>query len=224
MALSVTPPTEDEWAKVDGEVDAGGAVVCVWGCLGLDCDTIDTGVHLTQLIAESVKASIRVHKLCHDGLKCHSTHWRRRSKGGWRGRRWSSCRLCLGLPRSQLCYAPWNSSCSYGTHIREVGRHRIEDGKMTKESRDNGRKNELITSRRVLINIYKREYKVWSKVNKEILNKGLQKPSMRLYDSVIGRQRMKNECHHQVKDSRTFSKGRAWGVLTITPWRRCLTK
>ena len=37
-------------------------------------DTTDTGIHLTQLIAESVKASIHVHKLCHNGLKCHSTH------------------------------------------------------------------------------------------------------------------------------------------------------
>ena len=33
----------------------------------------DTGVHLTQLITESIKASIHAHKLCHDGLKCHST-------------------------------------------------------------------------------------------------------------------------------------------------------
>ena len=30
-------------------------------------------VHLTQLITESVKASIHMHKLCHDGLKSHST-------------------------------------------------------------------------------------------------------------------------------------------------------
>ena len=48
----------------------------------------------------------------------------------------------------------------YGTHIQEVGRLRIEDGKMAKESRDSGRKNELITSHRVLIDIYKGEYKV----------------------------------------------------------------
>ena len=38
------------------------------------CDTTNTSVHLTQLINESVKASIHAHKLCHDGLKCHSTH------------------------------------------------------------------------------------------------------------------------------------------------------
>ena len=39
----------------------------------LSRDTTNTGVHLTQLIAESVKASIHLHKLCHDGLNCNST-------------------------------------------------------------------------------------------------------------------------------------------------------
>ena len=37
------------------------------------CDTTDMGVHLTQFITESVKKSIHACKLCHDGLKCHST-------------------------------------------------------------------------------------------------------------------------------------------------------
>ena len=32
------------------------------------CDTTNTGVHLTQLITKSVKVSIHVHKLCHDGV------------------------------------------------------------------------------------------------------------------------------------------------------------
>ena len=68
--------------------------------------------------------------------------------------------MCLGLPQSQLCCAPSNFSYVYGTHIQEVGRLRIEDGKMAKESRDSRRKNELITSHRVLIDIYKGEYKV----------------------------------------------------------------
>ena len=35
MASSVTPPAEDNGAEVDGVVEARGAVVCVWGCLGL---------------------------------------------------------------------------------------------------------------------------------------------------------------------------------------------
>ena len=46
--------------------------------------------------------------------------------------------------------------------------------------------------------------------------------STRLCDRVIMRERMENECHHHIKESKTFSKGRAIGVLTITPRRRCL--
>ena len=113
------------------------------------------GVHLTQLISKSVKASIHVHKLCHHGLKCHSTHWRRRSGGGWSSRSWRSCCLCLGLPQAKLCKTPLNSSSINGTHIWEVGRLRKGDRKVAKESHDSGRKNELIKSRRVLIDIYK---------------------------------------------------------------------
>ena len=58
----------------------------------------------------------------------------------------------------KLCKTPLNGSGINGTH--EVGRLRIEDGKMVKESCHSERKNELIMSRRVLIDIYKREYKV----------------------------------------------------------------
>ena len=65
-----------------------------------------------------------------------------------------------GLSRSQLCCALSNGSGNNGTHIREVGRLEIGDRKLEKESHDSGRKNELITSRRVLIDIYKGEYKV----------------------------------------------------------------
>ena len=35
MASSVTSPADDEGAEVDGAVEAGGAAVCVWGCLSL---------------------------------------------------------------------------------------------------------------------------------------------------------------------------------------------
>ena len=44
------------------------------------------------------KASIHVHKLCHDGLKCHSTCRRRRSGGGWSGGNRRSHHLYLRLP------------------------------------------------------------------------------------------------------------------------------
>ena len=40
MASSVTPPTEDEGAGVDGAVEAGGATFCVWGCLSLNCGAL----------------------------------------------------------------------------------------------------------------------------------------------------------------------------------------
>ena len=60
----------------------------------------------------------------------------------------------------KLCKTPLNGSSINGSHIREVGRLRIGDIKVAKESHDSERKNELITSRRVLIDIYKGEYKV----------------------------------------------------------------
>ena len=57
---------------------------------------------------------------------------------------------------------------------------------MAKEQCDSRRKNELLTGRRILIDIYKGEYEVRGKVNSKSLNEG--KPSMRLYASVIVRQ------------------------------------
>ena len=43
---------------------------------------------------------------------------------------------------------------------------------MAKEPRDSQRKNKLITGRRILIDIYKGEYKVRRKVNRKIYNEG----------------------------------------------------
>ena len=40
MALSVTPPVEDERVEVDGAVEARGAAVYVWGLLGLSCASL----------------------------------------------------------------------------------------------------------------------------------------------------------------------------------------
>ena len=124
------------------------------------CDATNTGVHLTQLITDSVKPSIRAHKLCHDGLKCHSTLRRRRSGGGWSGRSWRSCCLYLGLPRPKLCRAPSNGSSVYGSSIygtyhRKMRRLGIRDGKMAKDPRGSQRKNKLIMGRRIPIDIYK---------------------------------------------------------------------
>ena len=74
----------------------------------LSGNTADTGVHLTQLITECVKASIHALKLCQDDLKGHTT--RADEKGakeaegvtfsicGHFGRSWAS--LCLKVARS----------------------------------------------------------------------------------------------------------------------------
>ena len=43
---------------------------------------------------------------------------------------------------------------------------------MAKKSCDSERKNELITSRRILIDIYKGKYEVKKEVNEDILNEG----------------------------------------------------
>jgi len=48
MASNVTPPAEEEGAEEDGAVEAEGAVVCVWGYLGLNC------VVLRQTVATSM--------------------------------------------------------------------------------------------------------------------------------------------------------------------------
>ena len=50
------------------------------------CNMIDTGVHLTQLINECVKASIHALKLRHDHFEGHTTHRRRKSGFQWSGR------------------------------------------------------------------------------------------------------------------------------------------
>ena len=50
------------------------------------------------------------------------------------------------------------------------------------------------------------------------------KSSTRLYDRVIVKERVQNKSHHLVHESRTFSKGRTWCKLTITPIRRVIAK
>ena len=42
-ALKVTPPANEEGANVEGAEEVEGAVVSVWGCLGLSC----AALHLT---------------------------------------------------------------------------------------------------------------------------------------------------------------------------------
>ena len=118
-------------------------------------NTGDTSVHLTQLITESVKASIHALKLCHDRIKSHSTRKRRRSGYGWRRRSRRSCHLSLCLPRTKLGITLSNGSNVNGTHHKEVIRRRIGDGKGKNDSRDDWWKNELIVGHRIPIDIYK---------------------------------------------------------------------
>ena len=149
----------------------GGHSETTYDSLSL-CDTTNTGVHLSQLITESVKTSIHVHKLCHDGLKCHSTHRGKGSGGGWSWRSRRSCYLGLCPPRAKLSITPSNSSCVNGTHDEEVIRRRIRGRKIAKNPHDSWRKDEFITGRRIPIEIYKGKDKVRRKINRKILNEG----------------------------------------------------
>ena len=133
------------------------------------CNTTDIGVHLTQLITESVKVSIHALKLRHDGLKNHTTTRRRRSGGGRNGEGWR-IRLLRSWPlRSKLGLTSPNRSCTDGTYNGEVGRIRNRDRKMAKNSHDSQRKYELITSRRMLININNGSDEVSREVNSKII-------------------------------------------------------
>ena len=86
---------------------------------------------------------------------------------------------------------------------------------MAKKPRDSGKKNELITTRYILINIYKGQNEVKREVNGEAFKERQQKSSTRFCDGVIVRQWMENECDHHVKESQTFCKAQAKGVLTV---------
>ena len=63
---------------------------------------------------------------------------------------------------------------------------------MAENLRDSRKKNELITGRQILIDIYKGKYEVRWKVNSESLKQGQQKSSTRLSNGVIVRQGMEN--------------------------------
>ena len=130
----------------------------------LSCNTTNMGVHLTQLISESVKVSIHVLKLRHDCLEGYTTIWGRRSGGG---RNSKSCRisqLCPWSPRSRLGLAPLNRSYVDGTHNSVIRRIRNRDKIMVKDSCGSWRKDELITGHRILININDRSDEVKGEV------------------------------------------------------------
>ena len=77
---------------------------------------------------------------------------------------------------------------------------------MTYDPRDSKKKDKLITSRHILINIYKGENEMREKVYSKVLNEGKQKASIRLGNGVIVRQRMENKSNHHIREPRTFYK------------------
>ena len=101
-------------------------------------------------------------KLRHDGIKSHTTHQRRKSRGGRDGRGWRIRRLCSWLLRSKLGLTPPNRSCVDGTHDSIVGR-------MAKDPRDSQGKNELVTSLRIPIDIYDGDNEMTGEVYGKIL-------------------------------------------------------
>ena len=135
------------------------------------CYTTDTGVHLTHLINERVKASIHVLKLRYDGLQGHTNCRSGKSKGGrsWRRR---SCRICMiGCLRSWLLWLKLGLALSNrtgigGTHNGVVRRVRNINGEVSKDSRDSWRKDELITCSHILIDINDRSDEVRGEVYK----------------------------------------------------------
>ena len=129
---------------------------------------------------------------------------------------WRSHRLGPWPLRLKLGLTPSNRRHADGTHDDEMSKLRIRNRGLANDPRDSRRKDKLIMGCRFSIDINERENEVRRKVYGKILNEGKQKVSMRLGNRVIVRQRMKNECHHHVKEPRTFCKARAWSVLTIT--------
>ena len=61
--------------------------------------------------------------------------------------------VAIGPPQSKLCLIPSNDSSIYGTYNRKIRRLLKGDKKMAKKPRDSERKNELITSRCIPIDI-----------------------------------------------------------------------
>ena len=115
---------------------------------------------------------------------------------------WRRSRLSPWPFWSKLGLAPSNRHHANGTHNGEMRRLKIRNRGVANDPHDSKRKDKLITGRHISIDINKRE----NEVRREVCG-----------NRVIVRQRMKNECHHHVKEPQTFCKARAWSVLMITP-------
>ena len=131
------------------------------------CYTTNTGVHLTQLISESAKVSIHAFKLSHDDLQGHITSRGRRRSGGWNSKSCRTGRLHTWLLQSKLSLTLPNRTGFDETHGGVVRRNGNGNGKVAKDPRDSRRKDELITGRRILIDIEDKSDEMRGEVKKE---------------------------------------------------------
>ena len=111
---------------------------------------------------------------------------------------WRSRRIGLWPFRSKLGLTLSNRHCTDGIHNGEVRRLGIRDRRMANDPRDGRRKDKLITSCRISIDIYKGENEMRGKIYSKVLNEGKQKASTGLSNGVIVRQGMENKCHHHI--------------------------
>ena len=98
--------------------------------------------------------------------------------------------VSVRLLRLKLGRALSNGYHTDGTHDGEVGRLGIRDKGVANDPHDSQRKDKLITSYYIFIDIYEREYEMKGKVNSKVLNEGQQKMSTRLSNRIIVRQGM----------------------------------
>ena len=131
------------------------------------CYMTNTSVHLTQLISESAKVSIHAFKLSHDDLQGHITSRGRRRSGGWNSKSCRTGRLHTWLLQSKLSLTPPNKTGVDETHGGVVRRNGNGNGKVAKDPRDSRRKDELITGRRILIDIEDKSDEMRGEVKKE---------------------------------------------------------
>ena len=135
----------------------------------LSCYMINTGVHLTQLISESVKLSIHALKLRHNVLQGHITSQGRRSKGGRNNRSCRTGRLYKWPLWSKLSLTLSNRTSVDDTHGGVVRRNRNGDGKLVMDLCDSRRKDELITGHCILLDNEDRSDEVRGEVKRKIL-------------------------------------------------------
>ena len=201
------------------------------------------GVHLTHLIKKIVKTTTKIStnelKLIHNSSKrCLNSKrgiWSRRWIGS-RGKSKSlhsikSSRLLLSWSRihtrllsSQLCITPLYRFLIDSRYRVKERRRRNGDVQVCEDKCDSWRKDYLIMSGSVSIDIYHRYYHMWWKIYRKIFQKGKKKTSMRLSNSVIVRPWCENKGHHHIKDPWTLSKLVCGEIKSISPHLDFLTK